>query len=474
MCLLKHRLGERYNDRERTLFDEHDLKGKPNEFLREYPIVLSTTFSAITSVTSGFVFDYMIVDEASQVDLLTGALAMSCAKKLVIVGDPMQLPNVISSEVEDKARKTAERFDVPDFARFETNSLLSSVMAAFENLPVTLLREHYRCHPKIIQFCNQKFYGNKLVVMTKDGGEPDVLKAYVTVKGHHARGTINQRQVDEIVEYVLPELGAINRSEIGIVSPFRAQAMRMRSTVGSEAVEIDTVHKYQGREKQAIVITTVANESNDFVENPHLLNVAVSRAKEKLRVVVSGDMAEGGGNVADLIRYIRYSNGEVVSGRVRSIFDFLYQEYTEARLKLLAKRRAISKYDSENLAFIEIDAVLRESEFQNYGSVFQFPLSALVRDKSEFTAEEYAYATHPWTHIDFVVYRRTDRSPVLAIEIDGYSFHRKGTRHAERDDLKNSVLRKCELPLLRLSTTGSNEKERIRKALNAAASAYPA
>ncbi len=73
-----------------------------------------------------------------------------------------------------------------------------------------------------------------------------------------------------------------------------------------------------------------------------------------------------------------------------------------------------------------------------------------------------------WSHTDFVIYRKIDKSPVLVIEVDGYAFHRKGTRQAERDVLKDAVLAKCGLPLLRLSTVGSNERKRIMNKLDKA------
>jgi hypothetical protein len=465
MQLLKHCLAKHYNSRARKMFALEDLWKRPEEFLDEYPIVLSTTLSVITSVQNGYLFDCVIVDEASQVDLLNGVLAMGCAEKIVIVGDPMQLPNVLTEQDEKRARRVAVRYEVPEHAQFERHNLLSAVRAAFRGTPETLLREHYRCHPKIIQFCNQKFYGGELLVMTRDMGESDVLKVYMTVEGRHARGSFNQRQIDEIVQNVLPELGSFEPADIGIVSPYRAQTARMQASVGSKEIEVDTVHKYQGREKRVMIITTVSNEANEFVDNPNLLNVAVSRARDKLRLVVSKEMAEGNGNVADFVRYIRYSNCQVIPGKVRSVFDLLYGEYTAARLELLKKRKRVSNYDSENLAYGEIKAVLQEKAYRGYGVVFQFPLSILVRDTGYLTIEESAYATHPWTLADFLVYRKVDKSPVLVVEVDGYAFHSEGTRQAERDALKDSVLKKCGLPILRLSTIGSNERSRIRKNL---------
>jgi superfamily I DNA and/or RNA helicase len=468
MQLLKHHLAGRYNNRERKIFTLGDLSRKPEEFLEEYPIVLSTTFSVITSVKSGYLFDCVIVDEASQVDLLNGGLAMGCAKNLVIVGDPMQLPNVLTAQDKKHAEQVALKYDLPEYVRFERHNLLSAVRAAFPEIPKTLLREHYRCHPKIIDFCNQKFYGGELLVMTLDAGEPDVLKACVTVEGHHARGNFNQRQIDEIVLNVLPELTPIDSSDIGIITPYKAQVAHLKSSVGSNEIKVDTVHKYQGREKRVIVITMVSNEANEFVDDPNLLNVAISRAQEKIRIVVSKEMAEGKGNIADFIRYIRYKNCEVVPGKIRSIFDLLYREYTEARFKLLKNRKRVSKYDSENIAHGEIEAVLQEVAFRGYNVVSQVPLSMLVQSMENLTAEECSYTIHPWTKTDFLIFQKVDKCPPLVIEVDGYGFHRERTRQAQRDALKDSVLKKCGLPILRLSTVGSNERDLIRKKLEAA------
>ena len=79
----------------------------------------------------------------------------------------------------------------------------------WQDAPVTLLREHYRCHPKIINFCNQKFYHGQLIVITKDHDEPNVLAMYRTTAGNHARWHLNQRQIDVIRWEVL--CGCISR-----------------------------------------------------------------------------------------------------------------------------------------------------------------------------------------------------------------------------------------------------------------------
>ena len=77
------------------------------------------------------------------------------------------------------------------------------------------------------------------------------------------------------------------------------------------------------------------------------------------------------------------------------------------------------------------------------------------------TAEETKYAPNPLTHLDFLLFNKMDKKPLLVIEIDGTQYHAEGSRQAERDLLKNSILEKCGIPLLRLRTNESREETRI-------------
>ena len=82
---LKNKLFHTYN----TVLYFKDLKSNWQEVQKEYPIILSTTFSSLSSLHQDVVYDYLIMDEASQVSVETGALALSCAKNAIIVGDIM-------------------------------------------------------------------------------------------------------------------------------------------------------------------------------------------------------------------------------------------------------------------------------------------------------------------------------------------------------------------------------------------------
>ena len=93
-----HTFAERYGKQsQRPVFSKEALWKTPGNVLEEYPVVLSTTYTARSSLGKYARFDYVVMDEASQVDVATGCLALSCARNAVIVGDTKQLPNVIAS-----------------------------------------------------------------------------------------------------------------------------------------------------------------------------------------------------------------------------------------------------------------------------------------------------------------------------------------------------------------------------------------
>lgn len=73
---------------------------------------------------------------------------------------------------------------------------------------------------------------------------------------------------------------------------------------------------------------------------------------------------------------------------------------------------------------------------------------------------------NPATHLDFLIYNRIGKKPMLAIEVDGYKHHKEGTIQASRDLLKNHIMELYEIPLLRFKTNGSGEGEKIIQMLD--------
>lgn len=462
--LLNENLRIKYKEKqERKVYNINDLYKAPNNFTEEYPIIFSTTYSITKCLNRGYKFDYIIMDESSQVGLTTGVLALSVAKNAVIVGDLKQLPNVVESKNKKAIEEINKKYEIDNKYNYLTNSFLSSLVQVLPNAPRIQLREHYRCHPKIIQFCNKKFYDDNLIIMTEDKGENDVLKAYKTVKGNHARRHVNQRQIDIIEKEIITELTDKFRTEdIGVISPYRDQKEEIDKTFGSQ-LKVETVHKFQGREEEAIVITTVDNIIGNFVDNPKMLNVAVTRARKALRVVVSDNEKNEGTNISDLIKYIQYNNFEIVESKIKSIYDLLYKENQKQRLKYLKNKKRISQYDSENLTYHLVEDVIKENNYNNVDIAVHVPLRDMITITELLDDREKKYARNALTHIDFVIFNKMDKKSVIALEVDGYAFHREGTIQNERDQIKNSVLEKYGIPLIRFSTTGSGEKEKLKE-----------
>ena len=190
-------------------FTDSTYKSRFNEFLKCFPVIDSGTQSLFNSISNGYLLDYVIIDEASQQDILSGVISFACAKNIIVVGDRKQL-KFISSKGGLKAPNNL--YDC------EKLSLLDSVIAVFgSKIPKTLLKEHYRCHPKIIQFCNKMFYNNELVPMREDHGE-DALSLIVTSKGNHMRTLENRRELESFLK-VTDDCGFIDENT-GFIAPY--------------------------------------------------------------------------------------------------------------------------------------------------------------------------------------------------------------------------------------------------------------
>ena len=90
----------------------------------------------------------------------------------------------------------------------------------------------------------------------------------------------------------------------------------------------------------------------------------------------------------------------------------------------------------------------------------------IIKDPSRLTDEEYRYAMNIFTHTDFLIYSKIDKSPILVIEVDGYKYHAQNETQQHRDRMKDTILEKYNIPILRLQTNESREEERIINKLN--------
>lgn len=284
------------------------------------------------------------------------------------------------------------------------------------------------------------------------------------------RDNYNQRQIDETDLFIRSNYSA-DYTRVGVIAPYRKHADMLRKHL-PEGTEADTIHKFQGREKDVIIFNTVKKQIGEFIDNPNLINVAVSRAVKEFIVVKPASMElPHGTNIGDLIRYICYTTDPyetIVKGSICSVFDLLYKEYNKVFTSFLSS----NKYINGSAAEIIIHKLLNETvlsknvQFSSVDMAREYRLRDLIRDFNPFSEDEVKFMKSN-SRLDFLLYNKIDKTPILAIEVDGVSFHDNELQH-ERDNKKNHILETIGLPLLRLSTDGHNEEAKIIKSLSIA------
>lgn len=472
---LLNKIKKHYNNTGIKEFNKKEYKTNYTHFLKRYPVVLSTSQSLLNNAPQGFLFDYLIIDEASQGDLLSSVLAMSCAKNLIVVGDSRQLQQIDEERLFHQSKILADQYQIAKSYRYEDNSILKSVNDSVDNVPITLLREHYRCAPDIINFCNKMFYNNELIPMTTNTDKHiEIIK---TVPGNHARknpkgsGLYNQREIDEL-ELLIKDK---EKTSIGVITPFRYQANLISNNHPDDGLEADTIHKFQGRQKDEVYLSFVVNSLDkdpaqvenrlyDFITNEKLLNVAISRGKNKVTAIVSDKVYNSKNNIInDFIKYSEhlYGNSITKTSKTTSVFDYLYAEYDEILINKFKNKP--HEHKTELLMCELIDDMLKDNN--KIGYRMHVRLSTIVKNYESLSDEDKRYLTHPWTHVDFLFYNKVSKDRLFVLEVDGIQYHEQNDRQAHHDNIKDRALKLNEIPIYRFKTNESNEKIKLENIL---------
>jgi len=261
-------------------------------------------------------FDYVIFDEASQVDLPSAAPALYRAERVIIVGDPMQLGhiarltcNVDRSIAEDCG--ILQEDGLYQKVKYREMSLYRTGEKCFSQQPV-LLKKHYRSEDEIAALCNECFYNSELKVRSNLDWDryPEGLPkgiCWEDCAGETRRcggSKVNYAEVKKVAQVLERMMDKISGRElsVGIVTPYTAQVKALEDRIDphrnanrelyeGHKVEVLTTHKFQGSEKDIMIASLVVaqrgNGSNDgwYRKYPQILNVALSRARYCLVIV---------------------------------------------------------------------------------------------------------------------------------------------------------------------------------------------
>lgn len=247
-------------------------------------------------------FDLVIVDEASQVDQTVAPPALLRGRRMIAAGDPHQLRHT-SFASDDAMAEALARWGLAGTARagqldIRRNSLLDAASAAG---PTTLLTTHYRSVPHLIDFSAKRFYEDRVQPATR---HPRVDTSdridVVRLDGDRLENGTNPTEVEHIVEFLTARVAAGER-ELGVITPFRAQADLLETrlvdtfdadTILEHRLAVGTVHGFQGAERDHMIVSLALDDdcpagSVRFAQNRHLFNVMVTRARQRCTVVTS-------------------------------------------------------------------------------------------------------------------------------------------------------------------------------------------
>lgn len=369
-------------------------------------------------------YDMLIIDEASQCDIPSILPLLYRCKNSVIIGDPNQLSHITGlSNQQDKS--LLNKYEVNPKWSYNAISLYDYAASICHPSNIIQLKDHHRCHGDIIEFSNKEFYQGALRVATNydrlnNGNNLGVR--WIDIKGHTFRPTTGSAYNDNETKYIVELLkGLVSkgyRGSIGVVTPFKAQAERINRTLERETnlynsllsnnqFLADTVHKFQGDERDLIIFSTVISTgtppgSIGFLRSTgNLFNVAITRAKSTLIIV--GDK------------------------ETCSHCDVPYLEHFVDYVRSRENRVPVSPKHIEDFGstYPIVDSSLSVSEWEKilYSALYQSGIK-----------------THPQYHIDkyYLDLALFYNGKCLDIEVDGERYHRSWNGElCYRDQLRN-------------------------------------
>ena len=250
-------------------------------------------------------FDLVVIDEACQSTEPGCWIPVLRADRLILAGDHCQLPPTVLSKQAAK-----EGLEV---------SLLERLVGLYGDRVTRRLNVQYRMHDQIMNFSSEQFYegtleshesvSSHLLTDLDYVDEEFVTLEPVTFIDSAGAGWdeelepdgLSKRNIQE-AELVLRKISELQDAglrgrDIAIIAPYAAQVRWLRQNSPDERVEIDTVDGFQGREKEAVIISMVRSNPEGeigFLADARRMNVALTRARRKL--IVIGDSATVGRN----------------------------------------------------------------------------------------------------------------------------------------------------------------------------------
>lgn len=328
------------------------IKGKGYEQIasmwRRYskitPLMVSTLhmlpkhLCAWKAETGGFVsepllnyVDLLIIDEAGQVAPEIAPPSMALSKKAIIIGDPLQIEPV--QPLPKSIDRANMKRHCPDYSlKYNLMGVADKGVASASGSAIHIasrtttthlvtLKEHRRCVPEIIDYCNKLAYGGELFSFRQSKVNRiynpfQWVKTFGTKAVKSGGSWSNKIEAEEIAKWLFENTGKIKQhygesitKTVGIITPFAKQAAIIKKQLvdqGIPRVTVGTIHSFQGSERDIIIFSPVYTSDCGgtpffFDLSPNMLNVAVSRAKDTFIVIGDPNIFKKGNTPSGLL-----------------------------------------------------------------------------------------------------------------------------------------------------------------------------
>jgi len=331
------------------------------EFLAKSRTVVAGTLVGIGRRAAGVVqnmYDWVIIDEAGRAAPSELAVALQTGRRILLVGDHKQLPPTFSQEVREAvSHKLGYAQDSRAFAS-DFERLFDS---RYGKTVGTSLREQYRMAPAIGELVSEVFYEGKLATgrdasnldtsllprqlerevvwvdtstLGKAGLEytsPDRIDCWNEAEAEVVMGVLKSIVLNKALLKALREDLQPGHPIIGVICMYsrqrellnrmKAEARWMPADV-RRLVKVDTVDSYQGKENRIVILSTVRNNPQlnpGFLRSSNRINVAMSRAMERLVVVGATQMWRGKNTDLPLGRVLQKVEALAATGRASMV-----------------------------------------------------------------------------------------------------------------------------------------------------------
>lgn len=282
------------------------------DILSNTKIMASTIISSSSFITKDMEFDYVIMDEASQVPVYLSIIPLMKTNKFIIIGDNKQLQPIANSNA----------------SYFLNKSIFNLLLEKYpENY--TFLNIQYRMNHEISDIASKLYYGGKLLTgievknrrielesntsfLVDDNPITFIDTSNVNFFESNVSGGCCNKYESDLIKSIVKALvkAGISEEDIGIITPYRKQKLYIGKLLQKDALDIecDTIYRFQGREKDIIILSFCKSSDNSlskfqkkFLNDENQLNVSITRSRKKLIIVADYSMLKDTQNIKNLI-----------------------------------------------------------------------------------------------------------------------------------------------------------------------------